>query len=371
MSVGERLVLAARRNEPPEVQRTRDEAAVSVVMHRLAQLGEPARLSVRRERHHLVLVGAALEADVHRQLLIAQAERVGKRDAPQHLEFAAAHDAGEIRRLFAAPVHDHDRAVAIRAREIGRRRMRDVMRDEANLRPIEARQRGSHESRRSAHEVRAQRFVLVVVQRGAVRLREIGIVRVGDRIEIRRFELREAERPACRLFRQLPRREGHANFAVLAPREALLFGGGDDRAVDDQRDGGIVKDRIDPKDSHSANRFPTEHKRGNPLRCSTRRAAERWVRNRTDAVVYAHRTTITFSADRRASCTVCAKRLVVHVAREPGCVSAARTLLHAQPFRPAGARMFDDCGVTEGAKRASFQPSARLRSNDRVRSFWV
>ncbi|GAB7044177.1 hypothetical protein JCM9533A_80280 [Catenuloplanes niger JCM 9533] len=37
---------------------------------------------------------------------------------------------------------------------------------------------------------------------------------------------------------------------MLAPAEPLLLGGGDHTAVDDQRGGRIMEDRIDSQDSH-------------------------------------------------------------------------------------------------------------------------
>jgi hypothetical protein len=52
---------------------------------------------------------------------------------------------------------------------------------------------------------------------------------------------------------------------VLTPGEPFLFRRGDDPAVDEQRDGGIVKDGIDTEDSHPEKRFPKGIKGETPL----------------------------------------------------------------------------------------------------------
>ncbi len=265
MAVGERLALGPGRHEAAEIDRQRDEPALAVVVHRRAQLGQPARLAVRRQRHHLVLVGTAQEADVHRQLLVAQAQRVRDRDPAQHFELAVADHAAEVRGLLAAAVHHHHRAVAVRAGQVRRRGVRDVVRHVADFRAVQPRQQRRHETGRLAHEVGPQRFVLVVVQLGAVGQRQLGVVRVRDRVQLIGPYVGVPKRPARRLLRQFPGRERHARLAVLAPREPLFLSRGNGPAVDHKGRGRIVKHGVDTEYSHPQEPIPLGHKRGNPL----------------------------------------------------------------------------------------------------------
>ena len=175
---------------------------------------QPARRAVRRERHDLVLVGAAHEADVHRELFVAQAERVRQRDAPQRLELAVARDAAR------------DTTSARRGRPSPSRRNRDTARRDtptprarrgaARNAPSRGRARAAASARNpgaALHEVRAQRFVLVVVQ-----LRRRRRARARDRTSTRprraRPDVRQRTASAQRaaLLRQFPRRERNARL---------------------------------------------------------------------------------------------------------------------------------------------------------------
>jgi len=81
-----------------------------------------------------------------------------------------------------------------------------------------------------------------------VRLRgERGIIGVRDGVEVAGREPAALERPACRLLRQLPGREGYGELAVLSARKPLFLGGRDDDSVDDERRGRIVKNGINPE----------------------------------------------------------------------------------------------------------------------------
>jgi hypothetical protein len=84
------------------------------------------------------------------------------------------------------------------------------------------------------------------------RRRERRVVRVGDGIELRRRDAGVLETPPCGQLGELPRREGDARLAVLAPREPLLLGSRDDDSVDDDRGGRIVEHRVDPEHFHGA-----------------------------------------------------------------------------------------------------------------------
>ncbi|HEY0615903.1 MAG TPA: hypothetical protein VGC96_14730 [Candidatus Elarobacter sp.] len=81
---------------------------------------------------------------------------------------------------------------------------------------------------------------LVTVGRG-----EIGIVRIGDGVEIAGLYATVPQRPSNRLLRQFPRGERDAWLSVLPPGEAFFFRRRDDPAIDDERRSRIVKNRVD------------------------------------------------------------------------------------------------------------------------------
>ena len=80
-------------------------AAAPVGADKRAQLSQVRRLAVARERHHLVLVRRAAEAEMCGQLLVQKPERVRQCLCSEHVEAAAGEPPGEVRRALAATVH--------------------------------------------------------------------------------------------------------------------------------------------------------------------------------------------------------------------------------------------------------------------------
>ena len=120
--------------------------------------------------------------------------------------------------------------------------------DPADHRRVEAGQARAQEQRRPPRVQRAKALPLGGRDVAVDLRREVGVVRVRDRVEVGRLEPRLGQAERHRLLGQLPGRERHGRLAVLAAREALLLGGGDDLAVDDERGGRIVEDGIDSED---------------------------------------------------------------------------------------------------------------------------
>src|SRR3954467_6755826 len=82
--------------------------------------------------------------------------------------------------------------------------------------------------------------------------RESRVVGVGDRVQVRGLETGLREAPARRQLRQLPGGERHRAVAVLSPGEALLLSGCHHPTVDDERDRGVVEQRVDAEHAHGA-----------------------------------------------------------------------------------------------------------------------
>ena len=114
------------------------EAAAPVGPDQGAEGVEELGRRVGRHRHHLVLVRGAAEAEVRRQLLIEQAERVREPLGGEHLQRPVHVAPGEVGAALPAPV-EHEHAARVEARgEGGGRRMGDVMGDPAHAAGIEA-----------------------------------------------------------------------------------------------------------------------------------------------------------------------------------------------------------------------------------------
>src|SRR5690606_35435414 len=75
-------------------------------------------------------------------------------------------------------------------------------------------------------------------------------------VEVPGFEPALRQAPGGGLLRHLPGGEGHGDLAVLAPAEALLFGGGHDVPVDDQSGRRVVEHAVDPE--HPCQSSPRE-----------------------------------------------------------------------------------------------------------------
>jgi hypothetical protein len=144
---------------------------------------------------------------------------------------------------------------------MGRGGVGDVMGDEADHAGVEARERRLQERRREPGVERAQALPSVGGDvglpdrrpsgRGIHRGYQRGVVGVGDGVEVLGGEPGGGEAPGRGGLGDLPRRERHGLLAMLAPAEALLFGGGHGYAVNDDGGGGIVEDRVHTEDPHT------------------------------------------------------------------------------------------------------------------------
>src|SRR4029450_6691914 len=76
------------------------------------------------------------------------------------------------------------------------------------------------------------------------------VVRVGDGVKITWHDACLLQTPFRSGVWQLPSRERHRAFPVLAPAEPVLFRGCDGLAVDDQCGGWVMKDGVETKDLH-------------------------------------------------------------------------------------------------------------------------
>ena len=236
------------RGEVRQRERLDAEATDAVGVDQTSQILEEGGLPVGSHRHHLVLVRRAPEAEVGRQLLVQQPERVRELLARQHVQLAAAGSAGEVRRRLAAAVQ-HQHAARVPPRGEGRRaRVGDVVGDEPEL-AVPTTERGREEARRPLRVQRPQALPLVG---GDVRARLSGqrrVVRVRDGFEIASRDPCLLQAEGDRLLGQFPGRERDRSLAVLAPREALLLGGGDDLTVHHEGGGRVVEDGVDAENA--------------------------------------------------------------------------------------------------------------------------
>ena len=255
MRVGELRAGRERRGVPRPVDRADAEPAPAVGAHELPERVQERRLRVGAQRHHLVLVGGAAEAEVGGQLLVEQPERVRQPLRGEHVQRAAREAPGQVGGHLAAPV-EHEHAAGIKAGgEGGRGGVGDVVRDPPEV-ALPAAERRAQKQRRPP---RVQRPQPLPVAGGDVRAGLRGqrrVIRVGDRVDVRRGQSRVVQAERDRLLRQLPGGEGDRCLAVLAPCEALLLGGGDGLAPHHESGGGVVEDGVDPEnDSHVAAAF--------------------------------------------------------------------------------------------------------------------
>ena len=154
---------------------------------------------------------------------------------------------GQVRRALSPPVENEHAGRLVRRRDVRGRGMRDVMRDEADERGVQPGER-RHQEERRAPRVEGAEALPSACSDVAVRLRgEIRVVRVRDGVEVGGIEARGREAPARRLLGELPRREGDWRLPVLPAAEALLLGGGDGDAVDDESGCRVVEDGVDPQ----------------------------------------------------------------------------------------------------------------------------
>jgi hypothetical protein len=180
------------------------------------------------------------------QPLVEEAERVGEALSRERLEAPVAAVAGEVRGGLAAAVEDEDGAGVEAGAVVGGGGVGEVVGDEADPSGVEPGQHGGEEERRPLGVDAAQLLPGVAgLLLGADQRRVVG---VGDGVELARLEPRLAQAPAGGELGQLPGREGDRRLAVLAPAQPLLFGGGDDLAVEDEGCRAVVEDGVDPED---------------------------------------------------------------------------------------------------------------------------
>ena len=189
-------------------------------------------------------------------LLVEQPQRVRERLAGQDVEPAAGVPAGQVRGRLAPPVADQHAGVAERAGQPGRRRVRGVVTHEADRRGIHAGQRLGDEAGRLLRIADPQVVPGIVQPHRVGRTALGGIVGVGHRVEVGRFQPGLAQAPGGGQFGQFPRGKRNRTLAVLAPAEAFLFRRRDDPPVDHQRGRRVVEDGVDPEYSHASRPSP-------------------------------------------------------------------------------------------------------------------
>ena len=113
-----------------EVAQVELEGAVVLELHDLPHRVDEARLAVGREPHHLVLVAVVREAEILRQRLVEDAERMREVDAAVDREMRRPRPTPQraLREVAEAVDRDADRLVEGRDEE-GRGQMREVMLD--------------------------------------------------------------------------------------------------------------------------------------------------------------------------------------------------------------------------------------------------
>ena len=237
-----------RRSEVAPWDRLHHEASAGGDADRLAKRLQVNRFTVGRERHHLVLVRRALEAEVHGQLLVHQSQRMRQLLRGQQLEAFAGPPPGQVRGVLTAAVEDeHGRGGEGRG-QAGRGGVGAVMGDEPDTIGLDPGQGAFQEGGRLAGVERAQPLPVVSRHVTPVGPDQARIVGVSDRIEILGRTAGEGQTPRGGLLGQLPGAEWNRELAVLASREAFLFSCGDNLPIDDERRRGVVEDRIDPQD---------------------------------------------------------------------------------------------------------------------------
>ena len=234
-----------------EVAQVQLEPAAGHEMDQLAEPGDVARLAVRREPHHLILVAVLGEAEVLREGEIEESQRMGEVDpvhdvellVPPHrprgaykisepvdradrglLERRHVERAGQVRRVMLDPVHALLDVLAAESQYIGDNRCHPThsppvlqpIRDQPRARPLPEREE------RFTPEVRA------------------GISGDREMTNLRGRHVRQLEARADRIARK-PR-------PVLDPSEALLFDGSDELAIAEERGGDVTVVGVNPED---------------------------------------------------------------------------------------------------------------------------
>ncbi len=209
------------------------------------------RVAVRREAHHLPLVSVVREAEVLGQRGVEHPERVREEDAVEHLDRAAAADRGEGRAEVAEAVDREDRRLLEGRDEERARRVREVVLDVVDpglqRRPLDPAGRGERGSDvagpRGVVEPRLQVAGARAVADPADELLpdvRVRVARDGDVVEAGRVETALLQAPA--------RGVGREAGDVLDPGEALLLGGSEQLAVDDERRRGVAVVRVQAED---------------------------------------------------------------------------------------------------------------------------
>ena len=177
--VGEFPAGRASRSELRPVHRVGAEAAGDRP-DLLPDLVEEAGPAVGGQRHHLVFVAGAQEAEVGGQVLVEQAERVRQRLGGQDLELACAVPAAEERILLAATVADQHGALGRPRGQAGRGGVGDVVAHEAGPGRVQAGELLGEELRCVRRVQRAQVIPWVVELHGRGGAHQRRVVREAD-----------------------------------------------------------------------------------------------------------------------------------------------------------------------------------------------
>lgn len=157
---------------------------------------------------------------------------------------------GQVGLAFPASVQNQHADRASAAGQRGRRGVRDVVRHEPYDLRVQAGHGGGQELR-SLLGVGHPQVIPRVEQSHLVGwLGQRRVERIADHIQVLRPQARELQATPHRQFRHFPRGEGHRALTVLAPAEPLLLGGCDDPAVDHERGGRVVEERVHSQYTH-------------------------------------------------------------------------------------------------------------------------
>ena len=254
-------------------------AAFAIAGDHLAEHVEVIRLAIRRQRHDLVLVGRMQEAQVLRDPLIQQAQRIRQVDLLDAAIVVSVEDPIARGGPLATAVHrQHGAALERRRQEraglVGHMVFDEVPAILAVTIPLaeQVRQvmRGAcHQLPRGVDHVRQEqrvpgrrhgvgRLPARRLQRQHHRFRagllpqqQLRVVRIGDVVQVVQADARFLQAVVDRVPRQFPRAERHGPLAVLDMREAFVLRCGDDDAIAHQAGRGVVIGGVNAERVHA------------------------------------------------------------------------------------------------------------------------
>ena len=245
-----------------EVVEVELEGPVVAQPHDLAHRVEVARLAVGREAHHLVLVAVVREAQVLRERLVEDAERVREVDALRRRRSRVPRPTPHAALAKSPKPSTETTDGLVERRDVeGRREVREVVLDAVHLAAERRARKGAlRASRRTPARLRLLRSrSSSSAEVGPLRQRVARACARGWRCEswlIATWSTSASAMPASReAVARSPRREARP---VLDAAEALLLGRGDEPAVAHQAGRGVAVVGVEAEDVHAGtSRLPT------------------------------------------------------------------------------------------------------------------